>query len=392
MRGPRHRVGPAGLNSAKRHQTPSSTGYSSRVSAQGESRRGTTLLVAVIVVSMVALLAHLSHYAVLAAGRLEVTTATATHPTHVPGPSAKPGAPATPKPSATDATDAVTIPARCTRRDNPPTTATFPKDDHFSHDITDYGDGAQLQRLYAVKDRRLVPLDGAGPVRDCDARLWQVVTSMTPDRVLAYVDEFMVFDANLSAPASADVFVGEVEARDGTDAHSWRLAIAPNGTDPVDLALDVAHEVGHLVSLSSSELGPGKADSCTTLWTGQGCLSDTAVLVGFIDDTWSKAEVHEWNAAVDLTDDAASHKSLATFYTKHAQDFVTDYAASDPTEDFAETFAYWCVFGPDNPLMGDYMGGAPTDGAQKIAWMEHSSGVVTQEHVAGCDRMRTLTH
>ncbi len=243
-----------------------------------------------------------------------------------------------------------------------------------------------------MKDRQLVPLDGAGPVRDCDTRLWEVVTSTTPDWVLAYVDEFMVFDANLSAPASAAVFVGEVEARDTTDAHSWRLAIAPNGTAPVDLVLDVADEVGHLVSLTSAELGPGTADSCTTPWTGQGCLSDSAVLISFLDDTWSDAEVHEWNAATDLHDDAAVHKALLTFYTKHAKDFVTDYAASDPMEDFAETFAYWCVFGPDNPLMGDYMGSGPTDGAQKIAWMEHSSGALTAEDAAGCDRMRTLTH
>ncbi len=113
------------------------------MSSQGESRRGTTLLVAVIVVSMIGLVGHLSRYAGLAAGRLGVTTAAATPSPHPPATPRTSTTPGTPKPPTTTM-DAVTIPVKCTRRDNPPTTATFPTNDHFSRDLTDYGSGAEL--------------------------------------------------------------------------------------------------------------------------------------------------------------------------------------------------------------------------------------------------------
>lgn len=375
------------------------------MSSPGGPRRGSALLVAVIVVSMLGLGLHGSRYAALAAGRLHPAAAQPAAAAGGVGGRGAGSVPSTPSPStpstpstASDASNAsnaygatgsLQLSPSCLRSDNPPTSARIPADDPFSKDLSGYGKGAQLQRLYAVKDRQIVPLDGAGPVRGCDAQLWSLVSRTTPDHVIAVVSEFMVFDADPHAPADADVVLGEVEPRLGHDPSSWRLAIAPNGSSDIDLAIDVAHEVGHLASLNNSQVRP--ADPCRTEETDVGCLTDGSFLVGFTDTTWTDAEWKEWNAAVDHADDTTVHRALDAFAAAHAADFVTPYAATDPTEDFAETFAYWCVFGPHNPLMADYLAGDPTDGAAKIAWMDKSAHGIADEHLRGCERMRELT-
>ena len=67
----------------------------------------------------------------------------------------------------------------------------------------------------------LEPADSAGPVCECDRQLWAIVVAATPVEVLRYVDELLVFDADLSA----DTAVGEVFAQpNSTEASAhWRL-------------------------------------------------------------------------------------------------------------------------------------------------------------------------
>lgn len=356
------------------------------MSSQGESRCGTTLLVAVIVVSLVGLGLHLSRYAALVEGRLRPAAQSVTAGSGAParGTSGGPGVS-----NAYGANGSLQVSPSCLRNDNPPTSAKIPADDPFSHDLSGYGSGAELQRVYAVEGRQIVPIDGAGPIRDCDAQLWSLVSRTTPDHVIAVVSEFMVFDADPHAPHDADVVLGEVEPRLGHDPSSWRLSIAPNGSDDIDLAIDVAHEVGHLASLNNSQVR--KADPCPTEETEVGCLTDRSFLLGFTDTTWTDAEWKEWGTAVDTSDADKRRKALDAFAVAHSANFVTSYAATDPMEDFAETFAYWCVFGPHNPLMGDYLAGDPTDGAAKITWMDAQSNGIADEHMQGCERMRELT-
>ena len=50
----------------------------------------------------------------------------------------------------------------------------------------------------------------------------------------------------------------------------------------------------------------------------------------------------------DQPDGKTRDHDLETFYSDHRDRFVDDYAATDPDEDFAETFASWCL--GDAPL------------------------------------------
>ncbi len=280
---------------------------------------------------------------------------------------------------------------QCLVDDNPPpTTAHFPPGDPFGTDISDLGNGAELQRLYAVQKGSLVPADNGGPVRPCDQQLWQVVAATAPADVLAYVDELLVFDADLSG--GADTSVGEVVSlKQSTERSShWRLSLAPNGATDVDVAITVAHEVGHLVSLGAKETTGQSEQACTGTFV-DGCLRDDAALLSFLDDTWSKDEWDAWDTADATSDDAARQKALQTFYDQHAGSFVDEYAATHPAEDFAETFALWCAIGPQGALLPDVVQGAASNGAAKLAWFDRPGNRVAAASRSQCEQLRQLT-
>jgi hypothetical protein len=91
-----------------------------------------------------------------------------------------------------------------------------------------------------VHSGTLEPADAAGPVRECDRRLWAIVVAATPVEVLEYVDELLVFDADVSAGTA----VGEVFAQpNSTEASAhWRLSLALNNSTDLDVTFNVAHE------------------------------------------------------------------------------------------------------------------------------------------------------
>ena len=55
--------------------------------------------------------------------------------------------------------------------------------------------------------RGLTPVDGAGPVRECDKQLWGVIVATMPITLRPFLKELVVFDALLTGDTS-DLYVG----------------------------------------------------------------------------------------------------------------------------------------------------------------------------------------
>jgi hypothetical protein len=273
----------------------------------------------------------------------------------------------------------------------PPAKARIPASDPFGTDISELGHGAELQRLYVVQGGALVPADEGGAVRDCDQQLWRVARASAPAYVLQYVDELLVFDADLGN--GPDFYVGEVTSmsRSTERASHWRLSLAPNGATDVDVALTVAHEIGHLASLGADQMTGESESSCRGTYVDEGCLKDGGHLASFVDDTWSDDQLDALDTAYGIADDDQRRAALDTFYDDHAGSFVDAYAASDPAEDFAESFGVWCAIGPDSPVLPDVVQGAASNGAQKLAWFDQPDNPVAKATRARCEQLRQLT-
>ena len=95
--------------------------------------------------------------------------------------------------------------------------------------------------------------------------------------------------------------------------------------------------------------------------------------------------------ANDITDDQQRADALDAFYQKHHDRFVDSYAATQPVEDFAESFAMWCALGPSSPLLPDFIEGDPTDGAAKLAWFDDPARAVGMQARARCEALQAFT-
>lgn len=365
--------------------------------------RGSGLLVAVVALSVVALVAHGAIALVLLGGTVHRSPSTAQGSSRGPSVTASPTPAQSPaqSPPTSPSTSPPTSPSdppraatphldhACLAADNPPTTAAIPAGDPFGTDMSELGDKAELQRLYEVRDRDLVPIDGAGPVRACDRQLWGVVLTAMPTYLRTFLKEFLVFDSDASGK-SGNSAIGDMVAADH-DAGRWRMSLAPNGETDVDVAVTVAHEIGHLLTLNAGQLATPQPATCSTLDVGEGCLGDTSYLIEFFERTWTDAEVDEWNHAVDEPAGAPRDKALKRFYDKHHATFVDSYAATDPVEDFAETFGIWCAIDQDNPVRSTYVEGDPSDGGDKLRWMEKGSSTFHNAVFAGCQDLQAMT-
>ncbi len=166
-----------------------------------------------------------------------------------------------------------------------------------------------------------------------EAYVWNAL----PPDVRGLVSRLELFVSTSSAEDATDG-----TATENDDGVTWTLALDANeGEDAVvggKLAdrqvFDevVAHEIGHVISLNGTQQAddtdvPGYTDE-------DGAFRMGAWLSRFYFRFWKGLYPHE---SPRVTGKAVSRVH------QDAQAFVTDYAATDPSEDFAESFAYFVL-------------------------------------------------
>ncbi len=169
-------------------------------------------------------------------------------------------------------------------------------------------------------------------------RVWDdLVRVTTVEFAASEIREYQVGD-----DADSDTLAYVASASD--DPTKWAFAANLAYADDADLLLaTLVHEYAHLLSLGANDADPA-ATTCETEWTGAGCLRPDADLQRFADRFWSQyadAPARD-NVDADVAWD---------FYQAHEDDFVSDYAATNASEDFAETFATY-VMEPSGPRAG----------------------------------------
>lgn len=190
--------------------------------------------------------------------------------------------------------------------------------------------------------------------------LWILMLVLLPtDYVEQYLVEFAVFDSEDTL-----AYVSELQEDE------WDLGVAIN--DDPERALTVIHEFGHIVALNNTQYdtyptviedqqSPLDEDAyydgidadmaaCPTTPFEDGCpLSDSYIEL-FTQEFWDAQDVEA--IVYEEIDDPA-----AEFFDANPDAFVSEYAATNPIEDFAESFSYFVGLDdedfPDNG--DDYM-------------------------------------
>lgn len=189
--------------------------------------------------------------------------------------------------------------------------------------------------------------------------VWEVIRDLLPpDILVAEVREYQVFT---DGPDETLAYVEPLAA----DPAFWLMAIdtadvqVVNGTLSDDVVHTIVHEFAHIVTLENNQVPPDPdagaeegsavAVACQTFYTGEGCsLPDSYInqfFLAYWDDLFD--ELLDIEA---IEDQLAYEDALYAFYEQYEDRFVTDYAATNPGEDIAESFTFFVL--RDAPVGG----------------------------------------
>ncbi len=116
----------------------------------------------------------------------------------------------------------------------------------------------------------------------------------------------------------------------------WTLAVnLATADDPQLLVATLIHEYAHVFSFDDDDFDR-KAAVCDTLDLFEGCAATDSYLFEFYETFWSS-----YTDAVDVENLDAD--AAWKFYLNNEDDFVSDYAATNLGEDFAESFMTFVI-------------------------------------------------
>ena len=182
-------------------------------------------------------------------------------------------------------------------------------------------------------------------------RTWDYFTALIPQEERAMVSTYSVItdgDANLLSAV----------AQTPADPTHWALEVdIADSADYNNLTFTLIHEFGHLLTLNADQVPPsqgifsrseaGKVHDlevslCPNYFPGEGCSRPDSYINQFYQRFWVNI-YGEWNEIDQIEDDGVYYEKLNQFHSKYQDQFVTDYAATNPGEDIAESWAYFVL-------------------------------------------------
>ena len=164
--------------------------------------------------------------------------------------------------------------------------------------------------------------------------LWETAKEVFPDNYETKINQ-VVFCTD-----GTDNDLASVEPIQEYNTNSWTLYIdVLDGKDTNEYVHTLTHELGHLITLKADQFSSGS--SCSTFETDYGCFSNNSYVNEFIEQFWPDI-MDEWqDIEYNTTSQDDFDNQIYDFYEKYSDQFVNDYAATHPEEDFAETWLYY---------------------------------------------------
>jgi hypothetical protein len=182
-------------------------------------------------------------------------------------------------------------------------------------------------------------------------KAWKLFITLIPADQRRIITEYQVIT---DGPDNVLAIVEQTRS----DPNKWTLEIdMADVLDTKNLVFTLLHELGHLVTLNSSQVPPDlqvfdhpdseriyekEAAACRYFFSGEGCSLPDSYLNTFFDKFWSGLYA-EWHQIDNIQNDNKRQDKLDAFYKKYKDQFVDDYAVTDPNEDIAETWAFFLL-------------------------------------------------
>jgi hypothetical protein len=192
-------------------------------------------------------------------------------------------------------------------------------------------------------------------------QIWDYFAALIPAEQRSFVTEFSAMSDGQSR------ILAGVSRTD--DFNKWGLRVdVLDASDHYDLTYTLMHEFGHLLTLKSSQVAADKlvifnpenekfyeraVAGCPQYFAGDGCSTPGSYINQFFQLYW-KGLYEEWQAIDKTKEDETYAGTLHDFYETYADQFLTEYAATSPEEDIAESWASFILASkPDAQSIAD---------------------------------------
>lgn len=195
-----------------------------------------------------------------------------------------------------------------------------------------YDDETEFTSVYFVVNGNL----GAVCYGEADPTLvaaWEQLVEISPPLQLHDLALFAGFNFDSSSEFETAAFVNVADDEGMTFQMSINLAA--HSADPDEALLTIAHEFSHVFTNTTTQLDRSvtSASACGTYFNGEGCYFDDAVMAEWVRLFWNDGLLDEIDA--DAEPDPQDGEERCALDGR----FLGSYAASNPEEDFAETFS-----------------------------------------------------
>lgn len=181
--------------------------------------------------------------------------------------------------------------------------------------------------------------------------IWRYYTALIPPEQRASLAEYSIVTdgaGNILAAVAQTTY----------DPSLWALEVdVQDSEDKLNLTYTLIHEYAHLLTLGPDQVVPSQAvfddpanddvyfdevSACPDYFPGEGCSLSDSYINAFFNEFWT--DIHEeWQDLNLIEHDDEYYEALDAFYFEYEDRFLTDYAATNPEEDIAETFTFFVL-------------------------------------------------
>lgn len=225
-------------------------------------------------------------------------------------------------------------------------------------ELLDVDDEFYWVSAYEVVDGELGPLcygEEDGTLLDA----WDALAALSPRGQLTDLGLFAGFDSPDEGDEVTLAFVNALDDDGNQFQMSINLPLADENED--ELLVTMAHEFTHVFAATVTQMDRS-ADAefeCDTYYNGEACYYEDSLMWAWIEEFWDGGLIAEVDPYADAT--AADGEDRCS----REPQFLGPYAASNPEEDFAESFAAYAL---------DVTVGTP-EAQAKLDWIDAQPGL-----------------
>ncbi|MBU2610674.1 MAG: hypothetical protein KJ606_06955 [Chloroflexi bacterium] len=183
--------------------------------------------------------------------------------------------------------------------------------------------------------------------------IWDYFTTIIPANQREIVNQYVIFtDGQYNILAAVE--------QDGYDPARWSLGVdILDSADRKALGATLLHEFGHLLTLNTSQVviemnlhdNPDDAQAAAACQqyflpsrccADEGCSQSNSYINHFHRVFWT-AIYAEWEQIKAIEDQDEYDRRLYDFYEAYQRQFVTEYTATSPEEDIAESWMFFIL-------------------------------------------------